>query len=224
MESSNAKSLIQYMYDKYRSIDIMPCPGGCGHKTIDPQLTYGQNQVVTQPRVPTLEGTKDTDFIMVKYTTQNTGDHNVLGASIIGGKHINYGYRSGGDIFLVHKSDVALQPNLFQPVEMETPLAAKPVRDVPKEDPVVIDKSVPDLSKEAEAEPEAVEAKPSTGYQPIPLEKFLTEAMATRMKENGMESAQEISDAGLGVLTGMKGIGTSRAQLILDAANKALGK
>jgi hypothetical protein len=48
----------------------------------------------------------------VLYNHPNTGDHSVVGPAT----GINYGYRCGGDKFLVHKEDINLMPQLFMPV------------------------------------------------------------------------------------------------------------
>ncbi len=108
-----AQELLQYMKDKYERIKIMAC-STCGQKR-----AYNPSVMVNQTNTP------DDEYVMAIYTSQNKGDHPVYGAAT--GKY--YGYRVGGDRFLVHRDDIARAPHLFNKIEI-----------APKEIPVVEEK------------------------------------------------------------------------------------
>ena len=141
-DTNSAKSLIQYMVEKYRSIKNMPCPGGCGNqRPYDPQLdAANQKRTTLAQSGKTNIDMNDKDFLMCTYTHPNMGEHNVFG----GATRINYGYRSGGDTFLVNVADIAATPHLFKVVKSEAP-APDPIREVPKENPTVKDENIPEL-------------------------------------------------------------------------------
>lgn len=122
----------------------MPCPGGCGsNQTYDPQLDASRRQLAQNQATQQLN---DSDLVMCKYTHSNIGEHRVFGAAMINGRQMDYGYRKGGDQFLVHKHDIALAPHLFQPVIVETPIASQPVRKVNWDKPITLDEEIPDLT------------------------------------------------------------------------------
>lgn len=143
----NAQSLVQYMQDKLRRLPM----AGCSH--------CGQPRAGNMPpRAPSQHtqqalAVNDDVFVMAKYLSANKGDHGVVGVAqfterIQGVKMrpknvagqtiwiIDYGYRSGGDTFLVHRRDLQLSPTQFEAVQGETskvalPQAPPPVRATP---------------------------------------------------------------------------------------------
>lgn len=144
-DNKNARSLIQYMQDKYRSVKLMPCPGGCGNRReYDPQLDVANRKSELLSRSGNTNGAEmsDSNFIMCLYTHPNVGEHNVFG----GATRINYGYRSGGDTFLVHVNDLSATPHLFQPIRTEVKSVA-PSNDVPDKSPIIPDKDIPTLNE-----------------------------------------------------------------------------
>lgn len=87
---------------------------GCGSKTSPG--TYRANQAPSGPMVAVEEANvnmQDDDMVMVRYTHPNRGQHPVIGPAT----GINYHYHAGGDRFLVHREDIALMPQHFQPVD-----------------------------------------------------------------------------------------------------------
>jgi hypothetical protein len=99
--SKTATKLLQYIHTKYERINVMPCIT-CGGNQIS--TNYPSNPVAVQQ-----SARGDADFQIVLYNHPNKGDHVVVGPST----GINYGYRSGGDKFLVHNADISLMPQLF---------------------------------------------------------------------------------------------------------------
>lgn len=105
------KQLIQYLLSKYKGLEIMGC--NCRNKkTVTPAAPYPQASPLSPQSSPMAGGQQimqDSQFVMIHYDHPNKGQHKVIGAST----HMDYGYRAGGDEFLVHKNDIALQPNIF---------------------------------------------------------------------------------------------------------------
>jgi glycosyltransferase involved in cell wall biosynthesis/predicted flap endonuclease-1-like 5' DNA nuclease len=146
----NAKNLVQYMQDKLRRLPAM-ANGGCSHCG-QPRAA---NMPPTRPSQHTQEvlAVNDDAFVMARYLSANKGEHGVVGVAqfpnrIPGIKMIprnvqgqtvfiiDYGYRSGGDRFLVHRRDLRLSPTQFAADQEETakvvlPHAAPPVQAAP---------------------------------------------------------------------------------------------
>ena len=142
-DSNNAKSLIKYMVEKYRSIKNMPCVTCGQHKEYDPQLDMANKRTEALAQAGrTQPAMDDNNFVMCVYTHPNMGEHNVFGATT----RINYGYRSGGDTFLVHVSDIASAPHLFKPIKGEV-AEPEPIKPVPVENPNEVDKQIPVLEE-----------------------------------------------------------------------------
>lgn len=112
----NAKSLVQYMQEKYEGVPIMPC-AGCGGRRARPSIAPTVQAQMTAAAAPA--AMNENDMIMARYTSGNKGDHRVIGpfgfeSRIPGVKMINrggrwymdYGYRCGGAVFYVHRLDV----------------------------------------------------------------------------------------------------------------------
>ncbi len=117
-EKANNKKALEYIKDKYKGQIMTPC-GGCGNKA-QTHPTIRQSYSVSR-----ILEMNDEDFVMVDYTSKNIGTHTVVGAA----SKIDYGYRQGGDRFLVHKSDIKVSPHLFKPIEPVQ--KAKPKPEVP---------------------------------------------------------------------------------------------
>ena len=122
--------LLEYLRGKYAKDGIMARCGSCGgsRRAQAPSLPVG---------VPAAEPARavisDGDFVLCRYSNPNVGDHTVVGPhgfpeKLLGGVpmvprsdsgrklwYINYGYRAGGDRFLVHRQDLAGGPNMFVP-------------------------------------------------------------------------------------------------------------
>lgn len=111
----NIGFLVQYMREKYNNMKTKGC-GSCGKNRVRPQMhvagsTVNTNEVISEGSMKL----NDSDFVKCRYASRNTGQHKVVGAST----RTVYGYRSGGDIFLVHRDDIAVQQDLFLPIEGE---------------------------------------------------------------------------------------------------------
>jgi len=100
----------------------------------------------------------DENFVMCEYVAARGGSHGVVGLAVFptqivanmrrthGGFVFDYGHRSKGDPFLVHRADVQLMPHLFRPIPpqasgaqrtIQLPQAAVPVRVVAAPKPLL---------------------------------------------------------------------------------------
>lgn len=118
-----AVKLLEYMKKKYERIDKMPC-FKCGSN---------QSKIYQVEQTNKGDGMSDDNFVLCLYNHPNTGDHPVVGSST----GMNYGYRAGGNTFLVHKADIASMPDLFIPVDTFSKPVDKEVPDTVKEEEVV---------------------------------------------------------------------------------------
>jgi hypothetical protein len=135
------KALIEYLSKKYEGEDIMPCTG-CGGK----RVSVSPTTIIRKPESKTQKEKtmNDDDFVLVEYNSPNRGQHAVVGASLdSNGRQRRYGHRGGGDRFYVHRDDIAVQPHIFKPVEIEKRIDAglpapppPPVEVVPEPKPI----------------------------------------------------------------------------------------
>lgn len=153
----------------------------------------------------------DDQFVSVVYTHGNRGQHQVTGAAT----KRSYGYRSGGERFLVHVDDIKAQPQLFKPVSSEK-IAARHAQSAPTPPP-------PPVAIEAVAEddiptvplvvvPKEVEERViKLDLQSIP---GVTPSIERSMKAAGYDTAKSILEATTDDLQKLKWVGAQKARLI----------
>jgi glycosyltransferase involved in cell wall biosynthesis len=213
--------LIKYLQEKYKEFNTMAC-SGCGGKTAmkpTPKIIPGANTNRT------VENTmSDNDFVLTEYMHMNRGQHSVVGAST----GIKYGYRGGGDIFLVHKNDIAVQPHLFRAVRSapEQTSIPRPPEPSPIVEPEIVEVEEQKTTEEIFLGPEAEEDVPEI-EEVIEQEKFdlqtipgVTPAIADALAEMGGVNPREIIKLGVNKIKKIKGVGPTRAFLIYDGAKK----
>jgi len=100
-------NLVQYMQDKFAKDVIMGCgcQGGGSASITEPRTP----EMLAQEQARRLSSMSDDNFVMCTYTHPNLGEHRVIGPAT----QIDYGFRGGGQEFLVHRADVDAAPNLF---------------------------------------------------------------------------------------------------------------
>lgn len=209
-----AVRLLEYMLRKYEDIQTMPCYS-CGQQPIDRPTYPGINTAVATERSAVLPNMADEMFVKIRYDHPNKGDHRVVGSAT----RIDYGYRAGGDIFLVHKEDVKAAPHLFTIVEPEPGKVFAPaaVAEMPAV-PVAIETPSVTVSSEP------IEVKPAEVYTPPVLDVYalpgITEHTAAEMKTAGIDTYEKIVALGIDGLVKIKGIGQSRAETLLKLAKE----
>jgi hypothetical protein len=102
------------MQAKYAKDVPMGC--GCSGGNNTPIMESRSPEMLSQDQVRRVDSMSDDDFLMCTYTHPNLGEHRVIGPAT--GK--DYGFRGGGNKFIVHKADIAVSPELFSP-EMTSP-------------------------------------------------------------------------------------------------------
>jgi len=126
--------LLEYLSEKHKEIEVVGCGcSGAKSKT----STIGNGELAA--------GMNDADYIMIVYSS--TSDHKVVGTAT----KKSYGYRSSGDVFLVHKADAAAQPQHFKELIVESP----PIPETTSVEPEPI------------SEPEVIEAPEPISIQDI---------------------------------------------------------
>lgn len=102
--------LLDYLKNKHSEVEIM----GCGCK--------GGSAARPAARVVASSKDEDDDFVLIEYTYPRRGAHLVVGPIT----KIRYGHRDQGEVFLVHKKDIASQPHFFAPKNIAPPATAIP--------------------------------------------------------------------------------------------------
>ena len=124
----NHQKLFQYLIDKHEREEIMPCRGCGGSRPAAPRPPARTAPSASiQPM-----GLKDEEFKMCLYNHPNRGQHPSIGQAVfrdkVEGVHmvrdrgnqgwrIHYGFRGGGEKFLVHTEDIRIAPHLYTVIE-----------------------------------------------------------------------------------------------------------
>jgi glycosyltransferase involved in cell wall biosynthesis len=220
------KALLEYMLAKHQEIEIVGCR--CKDK---PKTGPNATTSIVASTVASANGAmamSDSEYVLVLYAHPNRGQHVVVG----GVTKTKYGYRAGGDTFLVHKDDIKSQPHLFQPIE------ARPVAPSATPQPVIAPVALPKLDRDSSPaqRPEPlpswddmradlyaelyVEGDILDGSDDEELDLQLlpgvTPAIARAMQTAGLVTAEAILEAGAEGLQAIKGIGETRAEMILE--------
>jgi len=174
----------------------------------------------------------DNDFILVEYTHPNRGQHRVIGAITKNA----YGFRGGGERFLVHKDDVAAHPQYFRPVQevmTKVPLPSH-IQETPPPPPVfkaganeeaivkveeTVKASVVDVFAALDEHPVPVETQVNTlatstfDLQALP---GVTPAIEVGLKQRGLNTPDAILEAGVAGLEKVKYVGEAKARMIYE--------
>ena len=196
------------MQAKYEGSDPVGC-GSCGGKS---RVAVSHARPSTDRR--RVEAIPDEDLILCRYASRNRGKHMVYGQIInpLTGKKFSYGYRAGGDTFLVHKDDVyntnrhgqTSLRGLFIPIEEKHEVVAP------------------------EPEPVQVTAPPEPVVEPLPFEPHsfnfqtlpgVTPSIAREFIRLGYNGPDDVLEAGVEGLQEIKGIGETRAAKIIGYLN-----
>lgn len=234
--------LMKRLVEKFKGVETMPCSGGCG----------GSRRSSSPPALPATvqaagagssELLRDDSFVRILYAHPNQGQHSVIGYAAFtaplpgvnmlhrGGEYfINYGYRQGGEIFLVHRADVVLSPDLFQilpAVAKDQPLPVAP----PAPEPVIAPSpAVPaSLPAPEPVAPAALEAEPpaapaevlapvdETQLRELPEDLRLSPTVLRRLNQQEIFTVRELIQLGLSAFQGLSGLKTQKARETFEA-------
>lgn len=188
------QSIVEYLRDKYEESEPMGC--GCkGNGRVRPSVVRS-TQVnplarMTESVEAMASNMNDQDLIMVRYEHPNKGQHAVVGSMT----KTKYGFRAGGDSFLVKKADIDAQPHLFKVIEHR-----------------------PEAPKQTIAPPSA----PRPIGQKISELPGVSQNIADMLEADGLVMTTDLSDLTADDLTKYKGIGKVTAETIIKAVNTVL--
>lgn len=124
------QSLLEYMTEKYRGTEIMPC-GSCGGKRSGQPTPVSAPQMAPQMAVQMSAG----NIIWVRLNDGNIGQHPIVGNVT----RTNYGYRVHGDLFKMMASDAQAAPHKYVIVpDPNTIPAQMAVAEISTPEPVAI--------------------------------------------------------------------------------------
>jgi glycosyltransferase involved in cell wall biosynthesis len=244
--------VVEYIRNKHKGIEVKMCncggrkksrssSGGGGGRP-DPRPAFGSGPLPAT-RQQTTNNLTDADFVKAKYMHPNRGQHRVIGSTLFptrfeglnmidkgDGFAIDYGYRAGGDTFLIHRADHELQAHLFHILEERIPTPATPRGDLPPPPSTPIPSHLEEIAQAAsevtdktaadvfESIVETVSKEPPSmqGFDPQTLP-GITAEIAQQFEADGIASISEIVELGVEGLQKYKGIGAVKAQRILDA-------
>jgi glycosyltransferase involved in cell wall biosynthesis len=207
-----AQNLLQYMIDKYERIPNMPCVTCNGGKSAEAstQIQQEYDRMINhlQPKGDEPITMNDSDYVLIVYMHPNRGEHKVIGPAT----GIDYGYRCGGEQFLVSLKDVKLSEYLFQRIDIR-PIAVQERREEPVPVPAVLQKAV---------QPPPMPVIPQMNKEDFDMQLIagLSPAMADQLAEIGVDDPEKLVNLGKMRLMALRGIGEKRADLILENAKK----
>lgn len=214
------QSLVEYLKAKYQEIETVVC--NCsGARVVHPNMQARQAMPVSGRLQQTANGGNvnmaDDSMIMIKYKHPNRGQHTVVGPVT----KIKYGFRAGGDTFLVHKDDIANNDHLYEPIASaegasaaKAPVAAPPAAPP---SPIAVEEEVetsapPDVVSGPESAAPASKAVNIVGRLP-----GVTAPIAEQLDADGIETADQVLELGVNGLMKYKGIGAVKAETIIEA-------
>lgn len=192
-----AVELLSYMKHKYEGVEKMPCVSCGGNRSV-------KNTVDMSLKSSSASAGNDKEFVLALYNHPNRGDHMVVGPST----GINYGYRCGGDKFLVHVNDKAAMPHIFVDVKELEYVSANEAPKPPEiqiAPPVALEPPSPSITDE------------KFDLQMIP---GITQGIADQLTEMGVVSKKELLELSVDDIKSVKGVGEVRAKAIFGSIQK----
>jgi len=200
-----ARELMAYMAKKYNEVENeMASCRSCGSNSTSPSVAQANNSAF----MSTVKNA-DNEYLMIVYNHPNKGTHRVIGPA--SGK--DYGYRAGGEKFLVHFTDVRLMPNLF----------------VNSVDPNTIESLKQSIDIVSESKPK--ELKPPKSIDGVPVASKdkpfdiniipgITPGIAQKLTKSGVDSREKFLSLTKDYLVKIDGISSSRAGVIMSVIEK----
>ncbi|MHA2118166.1 MAG: glycosyltransferase, partial [Candidatus Thorarchaeota archaeon] len=222
------ESLVEYLTSKLGEGEP-PMGCGCRGKKKAAQVQRVQ-QMITPSTVADQQGVstmQDENMILCTYTSPNMGQHRVVGAAT----QTDYGYRGGGEVFYVHKADIASQRHLFAAKEESRPEieATKAEPPAPPESIVMPEPQAVKAPPERVLQQEQPKKQPKIVPEEQEVETFdieklaldqipgVTPQIASALNTMGVYTPEELGKLDSETLMSIKGVGEKRAGLIIDA-------
>jgi len=218
------QEIYDYVKEKYEGIEAMPCNCG-GKRTIRPtELSAAMPNPRPKTNMKEGEVMKDEDTVMVQYLSANKGSHPFTGHAT----KRRYGYRAGGEIFLVLKEDLLAMPHLLRQVEGITQMVSPVIRETRRAappTPVSDNKPVePTLEPRAPEAPRRISPLDADvgAHEGIDLQTVpgVTANIAAQLEADGVASLAGLIALGAEGLLQYKGVGAVKAELIVSSAQR----
>jgi len=193
------RSVVEYIRRKHEEIKAV----GCGCRGGNAQARTVQASAPLRLLSSTQEAQTqmaDSEVVLVRYLHPNRGQHKVVGAVT----KTMYGFRAGGDTFLVRKPDVAGQPHLFSAIE-RPPVRVIPARPALPAPPVPLEVPVPRVA----FDPRSVAG--------------VTDDLVRQLTDRGIVTLSQMKAMAAADWTALKGVGKKRADTIMGALRSATG-
>jgi glycosyltransferase involved in cell wall biosynthesis len=228
--------LIRQLRQKYEQIGQVKM---CGCNKQAPAPRPGLNQVLSSGNgAGIMANVNDENIVVVRYKHPNTGQHPVVGAAT----KTFYGYRGGGEQFLVDRRDAEAQPQYFEVVtnnvvsydadaEEELLPEPEPLPEVAVETARVAEEAV-EAAPEAEEEPVATRdweinaSTMSVDYTDDILDLSglnLPKRSVNALERRGIITPEQVLELGVDALTNIKWVSRSIAELVYAEARKQAG-
>jgi glycosyltransferase involved in cell wall biosynthesis len=195
------EGVVEYIRAKHEELTIM----GCGCKGGNAQTPKSQSSAplrLMSTQQETEAMTTDADVMLIRYLHPNKGQHKVVGTAT----RTVYGFRAGGDTFLVKKADVQSQPHLFQVIQQPAASVPRPTAQAPRP-PVPIEAPVP--RSLAQFDPQEI---PGIGVDII-----------KQLNQQGKMTLAQLKAMTQAEWVGLKGVGIKRAETIMAALKEMAG-
>lgn len=235
----NYKYLIEYLKTKYEGVELMPCTS-CGKSRHSAPPPMASN-IITRGMMA-VEDMSDDNYVMVRLVDNRKEDHFILG-------HVtkNRYYKKHGDVFLMHRDDIAAQPHIYElsvKAEMVVPQVTAPA-PIPEPVAAIVNDSMNFVQNtwsdeeyerrvqgawmvsESEPSVESVKEmdsilridKPSFDLQLIP---GITSNIAQQLVGAGVNSLESLAEWNTEKLMALKGVGEAKAELIQEYVREKL--
>lgn len=227
----NHKYLIEYLKGKYEGVELMGC-SSCGKSRHSAPPPMASN-IITRGMMA-VEDMSDDNYVMVRLVDNRKEDHFVLG-------HVtkNRYYKKHGDVFLMHKDDIAAQPHIYELSVKAEMIVPQVITPAPIPEPVaaivndsmnfvqntwsdeeyerrvqgawMVSESEPSVESVKEIDSILRNDKPSFDLQLIP---GITSNIAQQLDDAGVDSLESLAEWDTEKLMALKGVGEAKAELI----------
>jgi len=230
-DRQNAITLLEYMRKKYKGIKMAGCRK-CGGKRTSSGMTSARyvdaisGRSEKRKQISKEKGdtkmSNDSDFVLARYKHGNIGVHIVIGPA----SRINYGQHGGGEVFLIHKDDILLNPVLFEAIDkipetgVRRPSTEVP-QPIPQKDEARDSNLIANWNSTQVDDAEAL-AKEPTDEELLELVPGINRNIISGLKELGVHKVDDLIKFSEKELQSVKGIGKARSIMILEAARESI--
>lgn len=178
---------------------------GCNCKQKQPMQPPSQSESIALEGEQLMEN--DNDYVLVQYNSPNKGQHSVIGFNT----KTHYGYRRGGDTFLIKHDDYLAQKHMFTIVDKMS--QSKRFIESGKTKP-------PDAPELIVEHDDVTEDDENFDLQILP---GITPVIADRMRNTGLATPDLILQHGEDSLVAIKGLGKIKAKMVYEYVEENYG-